>query len=73
MTGKLQKYVKPKSLTWYASLAPLVAGVIVALEPVHGLHWVVRVIDNFTGDAHPAVLINVGLAGIGLRGAIPEK
>lgn len=64
------KYVKPKSLTWWASLVPLVMGLILAFEPVHGWASVVAVIDGLTGGAAPAVLINAGLIGIGIRGAI---
>lgn len=64
------KYFKPKSLTWWASLAPLLAGLFVAAEPVHGLAAWVELIDNATGGASPAVLINAGVAGIGLRGAL---
>lgn len=64
------KYFKPKSVTWWASVAPLVAGMIVATEPLHGLTAAVDVINAITGNASPAILINAGLAGIGLRGAL---
>jgi hypothetical protein len=64
------KYFKPKSLTWWASACPLVSGLIVASEPLHGLSAIVQTIDNATGGVSPMVLINAGLAGIGLRGAI---
>lgn len=66
----MTKYFKPSSLTWWASLVPLVAGVVVGSEPVHGLGSVVATINNMTGDMSAAVLINLGLAGIGLRGAL---
>lgn len=65
-----RKYVKPASVTWWASMAPLVAGVVLATEPLHGWFSVAQTLRNFAGDAPPAVLINAGLLGIGLRGAL---
>jgi hypothetical protein len=65
------KYFKPKSLTWLASVVPLLAGVFIALEPVHGLAAWAEAVRNATGLTAPA-LINLGLAGIGLRGAIRD-
>ena len=65
------KYVKPKSLSWWASVAPLVAGLIVALSAaLPSLAPVVSVIDAASGGMTAPVLINLGLAGIGLRGAM---
>jgi hypothetical protein len=49
----------------------LLAGVFIALEPVHGLAAWVEAVRNATGMTAPA-LINLGLAGIGLRGAIRD-
>jgi hypothetical protein len=65
----LNKYFKPKSLTWLASVAPLVLGLFMASVPVHGLFEWVEFAQNATGMKAP-VLINAGIAGIGLRGAI---
>lgn len=67
MTGK---YVKLGSVTWWASVMPILAGVTVATEPLHGLTDVVTTVNNMTGSASPAILINAGLAGIGIRGAL---
>lgn len=64
------KYVKPFSLTWWASVVPLVVGVFVAAEPYHGLTELVGIVNSMTDNMSPAVLINMGLAGIGLRGAV---
>ena len=64
------KYIKPKSLTWWVSLVPILAGGTVAAEPLHGLVDLVTTIRAMTGDLSPAVLINAGLAGIGIRGAL---
>lgn len=63
------KYFKPKSLTWWASIAPLAAGVFVATAPMHGFYDVATSVTNATGLTAP-VLINMGLAGVGLRGAL---
>lgn len=64
------RYVKPDSLTWWASLAPLLAGAVVATEPLHGQAAIVTTINNFTGNMSAAVMINAGLLGVGVRGAI---
>lgn len=66
----MTRYFKPKSLTWWASLVPLVSGLVVASTPLHGLDGLTDTINAVTGDTAPAVLINAGLAGIGLRGAM---
>lgn len=65
----IEKYFKPKSLTWWASVVPLVLGLFMAFEPLHGLSDLVQAVRNATGMTAP-VLVNTGLAGIGLRGAI---
>lgn len=63
------KYWKPTSVTWWASVVPLLCGLFIAFEPVHGLAEITESIRLATGLSAP-VLINMGLAGIGLRGAI---
>lgn len=70
LTYLKRKYWKPGSLTWLMSVAPLVAGLVIATEPLHGMSGLVEAINNMTGSTPPAVLINAGLAGIGIRGAI---
>ena len=65
----MQKYFKPKSLTWWASVVPLILGLFMAFEPLHGWSDLVQAARNATGATAP-VLINAGLAGIGLRGAV---
>ena len=64
------KYIKPKSLTWWSAVVPLICGLVVASEPIHGLASIVASIDNVTGGVSAAVMINGGLAGIGLRAAL---
>lgn len=65
-----RKYFLPTSLTWWASVSPLVIGAFMALEPVHGLTAWVQAVSAMTGDMAPYALINMGLVGIGLRGAV---
>ena len=64
------KYFKPKSLTWWGAVVPLISGIVVASEPLHGLSAIVQTIDSATGNVAPAVLINAGLVAIGARGAM---
>lgn len=66
----MNKYFKPKSLTWWMSLVPVALGGTVAAEPLHNMADVVQSIQNATGDTPPYVMINAGLAGIGIRGAL---
>ena len=66
----MNKYFKPKSLTWWSAVFPLVAGLVVASLPIHGLDALVRTIDSVTGGVAPAILINAGMVGIGVRGAM---
>lgn len=65
----MNRYFKPRSLTWWASVTPLVCGLVIAFEPVHGWQELSEALRNSTGLSAP-VLINMGLAGIGLRGAV---
>ena len=58
-----KKYFKPKSLTWWASAVPLLLGLFMAFESVHGLVDYVTAVKTATGLSAP-VLINMGLAGI---------
>ena len=64
------KYWKPRSVTWWAGLVPLVAGLILATEPLHGWLDLVATINNMTGRVPAAVLINAGAVAIGMRGAV---
>jgi len=65
----MRKYFKPASLTWWSSVVPILCGAFIASEPVHGMTGIADSIRNATGLTAP-VLINMGLAGIGLRGAV---
>ena len=66
----MSKYFKPKSVTWWASVFPLLLGLLMAFAPLYNSDVLVEVIYNLTGGMSPAMLINMGLAGIGIRGAI---
>lgn len=66
-----RKYFKPASLTWWASASPLFLGLFKAASvAVPELQPFTAVIDEATGGTPSPVLINMGLIGIGLRGAI---
>lgn len=65
----MNKYVKLNSLTWWAAFVPLCLGVFMATEPMHHMADAVLAVRNATGMTAP-ILINAGLAGIGLRGAV---
>tara|TARA_R110000782_G_scaffold218427_1_gene305823 strand:- start:34137 stop:34337 length:201 start_codon:yes stop_codon:yes gene_type:complete len=64
------KYFKPRSVTWWGGVLPVVAGLIVATAEIHGNLAAVTAINNITGGIPAAALINSGLVAIGLRGAI---
>lgn len=65
------KYFKPRSLSWWASVTPLLAGMILALSAAFpALEGVATVISEASGGLPAPVLINMGLVGIGLRGAM---
>jgi hypothetical protein len=69
----MQKYFKPKSLTWWASVTPLLVGIVLALsEAFPSLAGVAAVLNAMTGGIPAAALINAGLVGIGLRGAMDK-
>lgn len=68
--SRLKKYVQPLSLTWLASALPCLAGLFIAFEPVHHLSDWAKAVSLTFGNTSPYLLINAGLVGIGLRGAI---
>ena len=49
---------------------PLAAGLFIAFEPVHHFADWSKALSLAFGGASPYLLINAGLVGIGLRGAI---
>ena len=65
-----KKYFRPKSVTWWASVTPLLAGLILAIAQAFAWAPVIAIINTFAPGMGPAMLVNLGLLGIGLRGAI---
>lgn len=64
-----KKYFKPKSVTWWASLVPLVIGLYqVSGVATPGLDVLSNIVAGLYGGISPFALINLGLAGIGIRG-----
>ena len=71
MNDSISKYVKPKSVTWWASVFPLFAGVALAFtSAIPGMEAVAGIIGGFFPGMSAVTLINMGLIGIGLRGAV---
>jgi len=64
-----KKYFKPRSVTWWSSVVPLVIGLIIAVDPLHPWGAITTTMTNLT-DIPSYMLINGGLFGIGLRGAL---
>lgn len=64
------KYIRLKSLTFWAAMVPLIEGLILVTLPLHGNQPLADVVNLLTGGTPPSILINAGLAGIGIRGAL---
>lgn len=64
------RYIRPKSLTWWAGLLALSTGTgVLALPEQGGLADLARLVAllSGSGDTSPAALIALGLGLIGLR------
>lgn len=71
MKDSVAKYVKPKSVTWWASAFPLFAGIALAFtSAIPGMEGIAGIIGGFFPGMSAVTLINMGLIGIGLRGAV---
>lgn len=69
----MTKYFQPRSLTWWASFVPLIGGIVVAMDDVFPtLMPFSKVILELAGDMTAAQLVQLGLLGIGIRGAIAK-
>lgn len=66
----LSPYIQPRSVTFWAGMVPLLSGLFIATEPVHGLTAYVTAVQAMYDGATPAVLINTGLGIIGVRRAL---
>jgi len=68
------KYFKPCSMTWWASFTPFILGVLLALTATFpALAPLAIFIDSLTGGLPAYILVNMGLVGIGLRGALDDR
>lgn len=65
-----KKYFRPKSVTWWASVFPLVMGIVLAVAQAFAWAPVIAIIAVFAPGMGPGTLVNLGLFGIGLRGAV---
>lgn len=65
-----KKYVRPKSLTWWVSVFPIFLGLLLAVAQAFAWTPVIALIAGFAPGMGPGTLVNLGLFGIGLRGAI---
>ena len=66
----LAAYIKPKSLTFWVSFAPLLGGLIIATASLHGFDGLTMTVSELSGDMTAHQLILVGLGGIGVRRAL---
>lgn len=66
------KYLKPKSLTWWAGMVPLIGGVTVAAADtiLPTMAPVADFINALSGNMSPSVMMGWGAGLIGLRGAV---
>jgi len=69
----MTKYFQPRSLTWWASFVPLVAGLVIALDELFpALVPLSAIVSELAGDMTAAQLVQLGLLGIGIRGAVAK-
>ena len=66
----MNKYIKPKSVTWWAGAGLLVMGIVVGIGQGFDLGGITAVIDAWTGGLGSAALMAQGAGLIGLRGAL---
>lgn len=67
----MKKYIKPKSLTFWAGMIPLASGIVLAVSrSVPALQPIGAVLDAVYDGATPGTLINAGIGAIGLRAAL---
>ena len=68
---RMNKYIKPRSVTFWAGAVPLLSGLLMAASKVvPQLQPVSIVLDAIYGGISPSALINTGIAAIGIRAAI---
>lgn len=74
MKTAVKKYIRPKSLTFWAGAVPLIGGLLIAFsKAVPQLAPIADVAEAVFGTGNASVLINGGIAAIGLRAAVSDK
>ena len=70
----MTRYFKPKSLTWWCAFIPATSGALqlVSVDIPYISEYARPIINALYNDIPPSALFNLGLAGIGLRGAIKD-
>ena len=64
----MNRYIQLNSLTWRSGVLPIVCGLALAILPeVPSLSWLLNTLHRAVGEIPPAVLINGGLAVIGIK------
>lgn len=67
----LNKYIKPKSITWWAGIITLASGLIMALAAgFPAFEPLAKALRAAWGIDAPALLFTLGLGLVGVRGAI---
>lgn len=66
----MRRYFKPKSVTWWAGAGLIFTGLLRGLDAGVDLGAVATVIDAWSGNASPSVLLLQGAGLIGIRGAL---
>ena len=64
------KYIKPKSVTWWAGVAMVVMGGVLGIDDGYDLGASIDVLRAWTGGMGASVLIAQGAGLIGIRGAM---
>ena len=64
------KYIKPKSVTWWAGVSLISMGGALGLDAGVDIGPVAHIIDAWTGSMGAGALIAQGAGLIGLRGAL---
>jgi len=64
----MNRYIQLNSLTWWSGVLPIVCGLALAILPEFpSLSWLLNIFHRSVGEIPPAILINGGLAVIGIK------
>ena len=64
------KYVKPKSVTWWAGASLIAMGGLLGIDQGYDIGALADVFRAWSGNIGPSVLIAQGAGLIGIRGAL---